>query len=365
MHDHLQLKEKYRRQFIAKAYPQSGWKRLLLLAVLAYEGLGALVGGVMLMYRPDGALMKMPVAIMHGTFSDFLIPGIILFALGILTTIGFFMVLSRKRPQWWVASIAVFGLLIWFWIEIAILQQLHWLHAMWGLPVVAGVYAVVPLIPSRFRELLLLSCGISSSILYVAINLIVANQWRGYSYAPQVVSELSAVGAPTRFLWTILSTPYTFLMIAFGWGVLRAAAKNARLRVVGKLLIAYGGVGLLWPFVPMHLPATLAAGGGTFSDTLHIVLGVITEVLYVLCLIFGAVSLSATFKWYSVVTLVLVLMFGILTFIEAPGLANNVPLRLIGLWERFNIALLLAWISVLSIILLRKALSTQQPRQSH
>lgn len=35
-------------------------------------------------------------------------------------------------------GLALGGLLIWFWVEIAILEQLHWLHAMWGLQVTAG-----------------------------------------------------------------------------------------------------------------------------------------------------------------------------------------------------------------------------------
>ena len=47
------------------------------------------------------------------------------------------------------------------------------------------------------RKTLLVS-GIVSSLLYVAMNIFVAMQWEGYSSASQTVSELSAIGAPTR-----------------------------------------------------------------------------------------------------------------------------------------------------------------------
>lgn len=44
----------------------------------------------------------------------------------------------------------------------------------------------------------LLVCGILSSLLYVAIDIYGALQFEGYSYASQAISELTAIGAPTR-----------------------------------------------------------------------------------------------------------------------------------------------------------------------
>lgn len=333
---------------------QSNWQRIILLSVLGYEGAGALLGGVLLIAAPDGRLMNMPVEIMHGTFPDFMIPGIILFALGILNAAAFLAVLRRHRFDWEMAVIALGALIIWFWIEIAILLDLLWLHAMWGLPVVMGLIAAIPLIPSSFRLKALLYCGILSSVLYFVINIIVPMQWEGYSLASRVPSELSAIGAPTGKLWAILATPYTFLMLAFGWGVLKAAGNNRRLRIAGKLLIAYGALGFLWPFAPMHLRETLAAGGGTFSDTLHIALGAATNILYLLALGFAAAALGKRFRVYSVTTFVLVLVFGVLTFRDAPGLSHNEPTPLIGVWERITIGMFLIWIVVLAVVLLQK-----------
>src|ERR1700693_1810283 len=94
----------------------------------------------------------------------------------------------------------------------------------------------------------LLACGIVSSVLYVAMNVFVPMQWEGYSSASQTVSELSATGAPTRSLGVLPGAVYTVLMIAFGLGVWKSAGRMRALRIVGCLILAYGSLGLIWPF---------------------------------------------------------------------------------------------------------------------
>lgn len=202
------------------------------------------------------------------------------------------------------------------------------------------------------KKFLLLS-GILSSLLYVALNIYVPMQWENYSSASQTVSELSAIGAPTRTLWVWLSTPYTLLVTAFAWGVVKSAGANRPLRIAGWLMIAYGALGVVWPFAPMHLRETLAAGGATFSDTMHIALGVVTEILYLLALGFAAAALGKRFRFYSIATFIVLFFFGALTFLDAPKVAVNLPTPLIGIWERINIGIFLLWIVVLAIILLR------------
>jgi len=91
--------------------------------------------------------MDMPVSLMRGTFQDFLIPGLILFGLGMLNVAAFVGVLRKRRWDWIGAGLALGGLAVWFLVEIAILHQLHWLHAMWGLPVLLGIVVALPLIP--------------------------------------------------------------------------------------------------------------------------------------------------------------------------------------------------------------------------
>lgn len=47
----------------------------------------------------------------------------------------------------------------------------------------------------------LLVCGIVSSALYIGTDILASMPYPGYSYTAQQVSELSAIGAPTRPLW--------------------------------------------------------------------------------------------------------------------------------------------------------------------
>jgi hypothetical protein len=42
-----------------------------------------------------------------------------------------------------------------------------------------------------------------------------------------------------------------------------------------------------------------------------------------------------------------------LTFIEAPGIAANLPTPWIGVWERINLGVFLLWVVVLAVALLR------------
>jgi len=196
--------------------------------------------------------------------------------------------------------------------------------------------------------------GIVSSLLYAAMNVIVPMQWPGYDQASRVVSELSAIGAPTRPVWVALGMIYTMLVVAFGWGIRMAAGDDRRLDVVGILIAIYGALGFVWPFAPMHLRETLAAGGGTSSDTMHIVLGASTEVIYVAALVLAAIALGKAFRMYSIATAVALAAFGVLTFRDAPRIGANLPTPLIGVWERINIGLFLVWMVVLAIAVWRR-----------
>ncbi len=197
----------------------------------------------------------------------------------------------------------------------------------------------------------LLVCGILSSLLYVAMNVFVAMQWKDYSCASQTVSELSAIGAPTRPLWVLLGIAYTSLVVAFGCGVWASARRNGLLRIVGGLMVASGVIGLDWP--PMHQRAVLAAGGGTLTDTMHIVWSVVTVFLFMLEIGFGAAAFGRRFRIYSFATMVILVAYGTLTGMDAPRIQANLPTPFVGVWERISISVFLLWVVVLAIALLR------------
>jgi uncharacterized protein DUF998 len=197
----------------------------------------------------------------------------------------------------------------------------------------------------------LLGCGFLASVLYVAMNIFVPMGWAAYSSFSQTISELSAIDAPTRPLWVPLGVLYTLLVAAFGAGIWQSARRNRRLRIVGILFIASGVIGLGW--LPMHQREVLAAGGGTLTDTMHIIWSVVTVLLMMLQMGFAAAVFGTRFRFYTVATMVMLFFFGALTFQSAPGVAANLPTPWLGVWERINVLGFMVWQAALAIALLR------------
>lgn len=197
----------------------------------------------------------------------------------------------------------------------------------------------------------LLFCGVLAALLYITMNIFTPFFYKGYNWVSQTVSELSAVDAPTRPLWFPFGIAYTILVAAFGWGIIKSSRGTRSLRIVGILLVLHGVLGLTWS--PMHQREVLAAGGGTFTDTWHIVMSVVTLLLMFLSIGFGAAAFGKGFRIYSIATILIFIVFGVLTFLEAPNVDKNLPTRFIGLWERINIAAFMIWLLVFASILLK------------
>jgi hypothetical protein len=198
----------------------------------------------------------------------------------------------------------------------------------------------------------LLICGILAMLWYVVMNIIVPMQYAGYSNASQTISELSAINAPTRRLWVVLGIIYSLLFIAFGIGVWLSANGNRQLRVVAAVIIFDVVFGSFWP--PMHQREVLAAGGGTTTDTLHIVWAFVHLILMLLMIGFGASVFGKGFRIFSAIIVLIFLLFGILTTIESPGLEANLPTPQIGIWERINIGAYMLWIIAFAILLMKR-----------
>jgi len=198
----------------------------------------------------------------------------------------------------------------------------------------------------------LLSCGIAAAVLYVSMTLLVGTLWDGYSLVSQTPSELSAIGAPTRGLWMLLGAIYAGLMFAFGWVVWKRAASVRALRIAGVLLMTHAVFGAVWP--PMHQRTVLAAGGGTMTDTLHLVWVMVTGLIFMAAMAFGAAALGKRFRTYSVVTMGVVLACGIWTATYASRLQANLPTPWVGVWERISIGAVMLWIAVFAATLMRR-----------
>lgn len=202
----------------------------------------------------------------------------------------------------------------------------------------------------------LLLCGIISSLLYVIMNVFIPLRFEGYSYAMHTVSELSAIGAPTRLVWVLWAALYVTLFTLFGVGVLKSANGNKHLRSVGWIMLVYGVVNVYWP--PMHLRGNTP----TLTDTLHIVWASVTVLMMMLMMGFGAAAFGREFRLYTIVTMAVHIIFGILTSLQAPNIPKNGPTPTIGIWERINIAAFMLWIIVLAFILLRDSRSSREIR---
>ena len=207
---------------------------------------------------------------------------------------------------------------------------------------------------SRALETVLLSCGIAYAVLYPFANdVIAAARYPGYSRMSQAVSELSAIGAPTRWFLAATAPVFAALMVAFGIGVRRADASNRRLKLAGTLLTALGAIGLLWLPFPMTGRADMVRGTMAWNDIGHLGMTVVTVAFFLLILGFAAAALGRRFRIYSIVTGVVVMMFGALTGRYAAALNAGHATPYMGLFERINIAAWLIWLIVLAVALLR------------
>jgi hypothetical protein len=196
-----------------------------------------------------------------------------------------------------------------------------------------------------------LFCGIASSLWYIVINVVVPMQYGGYSVTSQTVSELSAINAPTRTLWVTLCILYSLLLIIFGVGVWFFAPGN-KLRIVAALFVFDGFFGFFWP--PMHQREVIQAGAGTLSDTLHLVWAFVTLALMLAMIVLGAAALGKSFRVFSVLIIILFLVFGFLTGMESPGIESGESTPYIGIWERINIGAYMVWVMVFAFTLLQK-----------
>jgi uncharacterized protein DUF998 len=222
-------------------------------------------------------------------------------------------------------------------------------------PVIATIPPTAPPGPLRRSRTpwvsALLVCGLLAPALYLGMIWLI--RYEGYNPMSQVPSELTAIGAPTRELWAWLGGLYAALAFAFGWGLWKSAGTNRSLRRVGALILVSIVLAFLWPFAPMHQRDVLAAGGGTFGDILHQILGVVTVILFLLTVGFGSAAFGRRFRSYSIATIVIAIVFGVLLGLEAPRLSANLPTPWIGLWERLNISAYMLWLAVLAIAVLR------------
>jgi hypothetical protein len=203
----------------------------------------------------------------------------------------------------------------------------------------------------RSAPAILFACGAASSLTYLAIDLYSSWVYPGYRFADQAVSELSAIGAPTRPLWLVVGMAYNLLLLAFASGVWTAARGKWTLRVTALLLAAIavlGGIaGLL---APMHQRGTQTS----LTDTVHVIYAAVTVVCTLAAIGCAAAALRGPFRVYSLATIGLLLAAGMAAFAQGPRIPTGGPTAWFGVLERINIYGYLLWVALLGVTLLRR-----------
>src|ERR687889_1629981 len=165
----------------------------------------------------------------------------------------------------------------------------------------------------------LLACGIVSSVWYVVTDIIGTLRYPGYNYTDQEFSELTAQGSPVRPLMIALNEiPYTLLVSAFAVGVWTSASPKRAGRITAAMLLGYAAFGLAGGvFFPMNTREALAAGERGLQNAQHPPLTAVMSLFIVLAMGFGATLLGKRFRYYSYGTIALLIVFGVLTSLQA------------------------------------------------
>jgi CubicO group peptidase (beta-lactamase class C family)/hypothetical membrane protein len=200
----------------------------------------------------------------------------------------------------------------------------------------------------------LLVFGILSSAVYVAADVLGGLLYPGYSFVSQAISELGAIGAPSKPIVDPLFLIYDVLALVFGVGVLREASGNRALRTTGVLLIGYGAAGLVTILFSGFFSMQQRGTGNLATDLPHIVLTGGFVLLLLLAIGFGAFAFGRRFRIYSFATLLTVVLFTALTAPFAVRLAAGRPTAGLGIVERVGVYAWLLWVAALAVALLRR-----------
>jgi hypothetical membrane protein len=206
---------------------------------------------------------------------------------------------------------------------------------------------------------ILLLCGILSPLLYAVADGLSGIQWAGYSFRDQTISELGAIGAPSRLLFSALLIPVYLLLIAFGIGVWRSAKGTRAVQAVAGLLVALGVMALtVGQFVPMRLRGEEQG----LTGMLHLLEGGVAVVMIAAAIGFAATAFGRWFRFYSLATIVVMLAFGAWSGMEAPRIEAGLATPWVGVKERIFWYAYQLWFIVLALTLLRQRAGDREPR---
>jgi hypothetical protein len=160
----------------------------------------------------------------------------------------------------------------------------------------------------------------------------------------------------------VAGAPYNLLVAALGVGVWASSGRARASRMTGALLVLYAVISYLGGTVFQMDPRGTE---GSVRTRLHEIATAIMVLSMLLAMGVGAFVHGRRFRLYSLGTLLTVLVFAGLTFVEVAKLAANEPAPWLGLIERVNIYAWMLWVAVLAISFLRvPAGRSERPRRA-
>lgn len=186
-------------------------------------------------------------------------------------------------------------------------------------------------------------------IIFYFLHVIVGNTlYSGYSPIKQAISDLTADGAPSKFVAGILTDFYGVFLIVF------SAAFYIFFRKKINLFFSLGAIFLFIMNVVSVVgfklfPLSKAGYANTFQDRMHLVTTVIVVVLSIISLIMFAIGFIKNKKYKLLGYIAIITLFLMMT---GSVLSGAVP-AILGLAERLSIYSLHIYILLLAIFMLR------------
>ena len=198
-----------------------------------------------------------------------------------------------------------------------------------------------------------LLCGIFSSVLYVGTDIIGGLLFEGYDFTSQYISELGAIGATSRSVVVPLYLIHNFLVTAYAIGVGTTDRHDHSLRAISTILMLYVIVGVIGV---LFFPMSPRGVTPSFTDTMHQVIAAMTVVFIFMMLItaYRNKRFERWFRLYSIGTLSIFFVLGIVPFLFAVNVDIGEPTPWVGLVERIMTYGYMLWASVFAISLIRR-----------
>jgi len=186
--------------------------------------------------------------------------------------------------------------------------------------------------------------GVLGTVFYMLHISVGTALYDGYDSLSQAISDLTAVGAPSKNTALIFTLLYGISMTAFAIIFFVFFRKRInKIFAIGALLFIAMNI-VTWGY--MLFPLSKAGGGETFSDTMHLIVTFAVVGLTIMSLILFTIGL---FKYKQHIWLAIVTICALVLMAAGAMLINALPEGYLGLGERINIYSLMAYCCVISI----------------